>query len=312
MIFYLLSLCIAASAQDTSAEKQTNFSRKRGMADNTTANYETKVYVLENGDTLVQKFARALYTNEILRESTYFHNKKNGLEITYYPNGMVSTINFYLDGKLWETISRADTSGRLIDPGNLRNGTGVVPIYSVYGFDSLGYETYKNGYPEGPFAVKGTSYLTKGDLTYKKSAVNYLPAKRVTYTNTDGKVCTDVFGDHEYASLFLDTGQKNDLKILTVTNDSVIEESRDFTYLPLPSYFPDPAIIPKGVWTITDIRNNKMLESVLHDDAGNPIKVVKYKENGDILWTGEFPPCSKRKQLKRVAGGGINGEFCPI
>jgi hypothetical protein len=311
MAYFLFAYCTVAIAQDSVTQKYANYQRSRGISDNTPAKYERRKYVSESGDTLVQEFARAMSTNDILRETSYLHNKKNGLEITYYPNGIISTVDYYLDGRLWQVISRADTSGRLIDPGTLQEGTGIVLIYSVYGFDSLGYETYKNGYPEGKYAVKEDTYLIQGYLTYKRSAVNYLPGKKVTYTNLEGKVGTGVFKDDEYASLFLDTSHGTGLKVLSVSQDSVMEGGRDWLYLPLYRYFSDPAIIPKGKWTMTNTRTSRVVTMVLHDDNGNPVKVVKYKQNGDVLSSQEFPSCNKRKLLKRSAEGEIIGEYCP-
>lgn len=230
---------------------------------------------------------------QILKEQSFLHNKQNGLEITYYPNGTIQTIDYYLNGKLWDVISRSDSNGRLQNPGNLHNGNGVRFFFDQFGVEPNCYMTYQKGVPEGLFYWQ-SSLMTyvKGELKYKESIVRYLPAKKVTYTNPQGRTITTVFDTSLYRSVFV-ANPNIDLKVLSVTDDSLQEQPRDYKYIDI--NFDDPAIIPTGTWQIVNTKTGKVLTSVVYDNNGNPIKVTRFKENGDALSEKVLPSYDTRK-----------------
>src|ERR1700722_4496938 len=72
-------------------------------------------------------------------------------------------------------------------------------LNDIYGIDPNCYETYKNGFPEGPFyTVCDQGETVKGNLTYKPSSIVYLPAKRVVYVGPNGDSTTAVIELREY------------------------------------------------------------------------------------------------------------------
>jgi antitoxin component YwqK of YwqJK toxin-antitoxin module len=247
-------------------------------------------------------------TGEILQETSYLHNKRNGLQIEYHTNGFIKEINYYLDGKLWEVISRADSTGKLLDPGTLRDGNGVKRFHDFYGMDPNCFETYKNGLPEGPFyKVIDAGTAAKGELTYNMAAVNYLPAKKVLYTDAKGDTSTDVFEKREYNFLFSDSSGLG-LKVIRATDDSVVQPAQVFPYLELG--FGDPAIVPRGHWEITTLESKKLIETVDYDNCGNAINVIVYKSDGTVFSQKKYPPCNKRKFIKKNPDGSFYGELC--
>ena len=246
ILYFLFPLCSFSQVQDYSKkEKWINFHRKRGIGETSIGNWDDKKYISSNGDTLTRSLAKSMGTGEILYESSYLHNQKNGLEIAYYSNGIVKEINYYLDGRLWETIFRADSTGKLLNSGTLHDGNGTKLFYDHLWLEPNCYETYRNGLPEGPYYIQtGTSTAARGQLTYKKSAVNYLPAKKVTYIGSAGEKSTGIFETDSFESVFHNSRNSPDLKLISVSDDSVAQSQRDFTDLSIS--FPDPAIIPWG------------------------------------------------------------------
>src|ERR1700754_2732545 len=139
---------VADSVKDT---KWINYKRISVEVENNLKYFEDKIYVSQEGDTLVRSFTKSRATNAVICESSFLHNKKNGLEIIYFPNGVIESINYFLEGKLWEAISRADSNGMLLNPGTLHDGNGTKFFTDYHHLNSNCYQTYKNGLPNGPF-----------------------------------------------------------------------------------------------------------------------------------------------------------------
>jgi antitoxin component YwqK of YwqJK toxin-antitoxin module len=311
LLFFLPFSTYSQSRDSANDRKWNNFTRKRGIGEKSIGNWDDKTYITSNGDTLVRSLALSMNTHEILYESSYLHGQKNGLEIAYFPNGIVREINYYLDGKLWEAVSRSDSAGRLLNPGTLHNGDGTKFSADHLGLNPNCFETYKNGLPEGPFFMQtGTSTTVKGNLTYKKSAVNYLPAKRVVYTGPTGEKATGTFENNEFRSIFSDTSNHSDFKLISVAEDSVPERPREFMDLSIG--FDDPAVIPRGNWNVIDLNTGKVIKSIDFDDNGNAIKVIAFKKNGEVSLKREFSPCNKRKTLRTNPDGSFLDESCLV
>lgn len=287
--FYLFSQVDDSSLIDN----WKNFDRTRGVGDSYIHSYVNKQYLTSEGDTLVRSLSISGEFHQILKEESFVHNKLNGLEIEYYPNGNVREINYYLDGNLWEVISRADSNGKLYNPGNLHNGNGVRFFFDHYGLEPNCYETYKNGVPEGPFFWRNTdlTYL-KGELTYKPSVVRYLPAKKVTFVNSSGRQTTRVFDTSLYRNIFVGDRADPELKVLSVSNDSLQERPRDYRYIDI--NFDDPAIIPRGNWEVVNVKNGKPMTTVEFDNNGNPIKVARYDDKGNLVSQETLPSYNTR------------------
>ncbi|HMH20214.1 MAG TPA: hypothetical protein VK563_00490 [Puia sp.] len=310
IVCFLFPLCSFSQGNDSLKNKKwINYNRKRGIGETSIKNWEDKINISRSGDTLVRKFARSMGTGEVLYETSYIHNEENGLEIAYHPNGMIKEINYYLDGRLWETISRSDSNGKALNPGTLYNGNGTRLFTDYHYLDLNCYETYRNGLPEGPYYEQtGTSIAAKGELTYKKGAVNYLPAKKVTYIGASGEKLTGTFDNNSYEAVFHDPRDSVDYKIIAVIDDSVAQPPGEFKEISLG--FSDPAIIPRGNWQLINLQNGKVYRSVNYDDNGNPVKVIAFKENGEVFWEKKYSPCNKRKVSKVNPDGSLSGEFC--
>jgi hypothetical protein len=76
-------------------------------------------------------------------------------------------------------------------------------------------------------------------------------------------------------------------------DDSLPENTKEYKYINV--NFDDPAIIPRGTWQVVNTKTGKALTIVVYDDNGNPIKVTKFKENGEILSENTFPSYNERK-----------------
>src|ERR1700722_15741546 len=91
------------------------------------------------------------------------------------------------------------------------------------------YTTFRNGHPEGPYAATvGPGERVEGEVAYKKSAVNYIPVKRVIYSVRNKKPDTAFFELNSYRTIFApgdpvagkasgDTSRR----VLSATDDSV-------------------------------------------------------------------------------------------
>lgn len=310
VLFAILPLCsfcqIKGSILDSTGN---NFQRKRGVGESTIANWKDKIFVTENGDTLKLQLAISMGVGEILYETSLMHNKRNGPEISYYPSGKIKEINYYLNGRIWEAIYRADTTGKLLNPGNLTNGSGVKYFYDFFCQDPNFYETYKDGLPEGIYyGPAGIGRGVKGRLTYKKSAINYFPAKKVVYISPNGEKTSEIFNMHQYKSIFEDTSNNTAYKILSVEEDSIEQEPENFS--PLEVSFDDPAIIPIGKWVYFDLKSGITIESFEFDNNGNVIMEIIYSEEGKATSQKYYAPCNKRKIIKRNPDGSFLARIC--
>jgi len=253
--------------------------------------YEEKGYVTEQGDTLVRRLTVTTGYNQVQQEQSILHSLPNGLCISYYQNGVIAEIAYYLNGRLWNVISRADSSGKLYNPGTLHNGNGTRYFFSNFDRESNCYETYKEGLPDGPFYwQRDDEWAVSGDLTYKRSLVNYIPAVKVTYSVSSGKVFTAVFDTSEYHNIFF--GGDLDLKVIKVSSDSMEERPKEYKYID--QGFGDPAIAPKGIWRVVNPKKGVPIITVTFDDYGNPIKVARYDVNGSLLSIKSLPSYNRR------------------
>jgi len=269
-----------------------NYNRLRGPGDNYGVKYEEKPYYTADGDTLIRRVFLTAEFDQVQKEESLLHGKRNGLAITYYPNGIVAEINYYLNDKLWNVISRADSNGTLLNPGTLHNGTGIRFFFDLRGNEPNCYETYVNGFAEGPYYwVKDETTAIKGNLTYKKSLVKRLPGKKVTFINSAGVRSTIVVDTSLFRQVFLDEG--SDFKVLTATNDSVEEAPKEYKYIEL--MFDDPAIVPYGTWQIINFKTQRLKLAVTFDSYGNPVKVIRYKEDGSEASGQSLPSYNTRK-----------------
>jgi antitoxin component YwqK of YwqJK toxin-antitoxin module len=133
------------------ANRWVNYLRPRGVGDNDTHDLVDKQCVTKEGDTLVRRFFVSGELNQVLKEQSLIHNKQNGLEITYYSNGGIKEISYYLNGRLWDVISRADSNGKLQNPGDVHNGSGTRFFFDHYGLSQIATKLIKTEYRKGHF-----------------------------------------------------------------------------------------------------------------------------------------------------------------
>ncbi len=287
------SVCFSQKVDSFSVENWINYNR-RVVGETYGGHYQEKAYVTEQGDTLIRRLTVTSGENEVQQEVSMLHNRLNGLSITYFQNGVISTIDFYLNGKLWNVISRADSSGKLYDPGTLRNGTGTRYFFSNFDREAYCYETYKDGQPDGPYYwQRDDEWAVKGELSYRKDLVRHVPAKKVSYANESGRVFTDVFDTTDFRNIFLTSGSL--LKIVKVSADSLEESAKEYKYID--QGFGDPAIVPRGTWRAVDPKKGVPVATVVFDDYGNPIRVTRYDQKGNVLSEKSFPSYNRRNWL---------------
>jgi hypothetical protein len=147
----------------------------------------------------------------------------------------------------------------------------------------------------------------EGEVTYKKSAVNYIPAKRVIYSVRNKKPDTALYELNSFQTIFApgDTTRK----VLSATDDSVAEEAPIYPFIGI-SFGDDPAVIPRGAWHVIRTKTGTDAAIVDYDDNGNAIRVRAFSEEGTLLKDEHFPPCGKRKMIQRDALGAT--QICPL
>jgi antitoxin component YwqK of YwqJK toxin-antitoxin module len=284
------SACFSQTVDSFSVDNWVNFNRSV-IGETYGGHDKEKVYVTKQGDTLVRRLIVTSGYNEVQQEQSILHGQPNGLSISYYQNGAIAEIDYYLNGKLWNVISRADSNGKLYNPGTLRNGTGIRYFFSNFDREPNCYETYRDGLPEGAFYWQPTDErAVTGNLTYKKNLVNHIPAKKVTYAVAGGKVSTNIFDTAAFRNIFL-TGDSA-LRILKLSSDSLEENPKEYKYID--QGFDDPAVVPRGTWRVVNPKKNVPIATVVFDDYGNPIKVTRYDLKGNIFSEKNFPSYTRR------------------
>jgi hypothetical protein len=153
----------------------------------------------------------------------------------------------------------------------------------------------------------------EGEVTYKKSAVNYIAVKRVIYSVGGRKPDTAFFAVGSFQTIF---GQGDSVapggtnrKVLSAADDSVAEEAPTYPFIGI-SFGDDPAVIPRGAWHVIRLATGTDAAIVDYDDNGNAIRVRAFSEDGTLLKDEHFPPCGKRKMIQRDALGAT--QICPL
>jgi len=260
----------APPAETPTVDKWINFNRlNKGGLDN--SKMETKRNVTLQGDTLERRFVLNSF-GEVIGEESWLHGQRNGLQISYYLNGIVEEITYYLNGCPWDVVSLADTTGKLCFPGTLHNGNGTRHFFDyIYDYGPVGFATYKNGHMEGPFLRCLGSETITGNVAYKKSAVRYRPAKKVSFATVDNEIVTVSLDSSEVRQVFFDVYQP-DIKILAVVDDSIEVDAPEFKYIGF-GLDSDPAVIPVGEWKKVNTKTGKTISTATFDDNGNLISI---------------------------------------
>ncbi|MBV4355723.1 toxin-antitoxin system YwqK family antitoxin [Pinibacter aurantiacus] len=251
-----------------------------------------RAMLTSSNDTLERSFWNSWFRDNgpITFESSFINGKLNGLQVGYYPNGIVGSVMYYLNGLPWDAVSLSDSCGHTYYPGSLSQGNGTLPFLSASGKD-LGYRTFKNGHVDGPYLHKDVwgSTAVAGEVRYKPQCVNYFPAFKVKY-KLGGTEMIDVFDTAAF------NGLKNIFNSYVILNakDSVKELERD--YEDINQVFGDADAVPAGKWRIYDYETNKTHQEIDYDDCGNPIKITYYDKEGKIRDVRTYPCASKRKR----------------
>jgi antitoxin component YwqK of YwqJK toxin-antitoxin module len=291
MFFYSFS----QSSDSLPVKSFINFNRPRGIGEIFATGQIEERNISVEGDTLVRTFDINREFPQVLSETSYLHGKKNGLAVSYFQNGLVKEINYYLNDRIWSVFSRADSSGRLLFPGTLHNGNGTKYFSDNLGYEPNCYITFKNGLPEGAYYCQlDEGIQIKGELTWRKSEVRYRPAKKVTFIdNFSGEKATMVFDTIGYRSIFLND-HHNDYKILSVSDDSLEESVKIYKFINV-GFGDDPATIPKGTWLLINTKNGHLKMEVRYDDHGNAVSVKTFNENGEIMSEKKYPSYNRRQ-----------------
>jgi hypothetical protein len=187
-------------------------------------------------------------------------------------------------------------------------GSGIAWFPTRY--SDSNYATYKNGVMDGPYScAPEMGERVEGEVTYKKSAVNYMPAKRVTYTVGNKPPVTALFELNSFKSIF--SADDTDRKVLSAIDDSVAEEAPTYPFISV-SFGDDPAVIPRGTWRVIRAKTGKDVALVDYDDNGNAIRIRYFDEGGTVIREQHFAPCGKRKMSRRDPNGMGTEQICPL
>ena len=165
----------------------------------------------------------------------------------------------------------------------------------------------------------------EGEVTYKKSAVNYIPVKRVIWSVRNKKPDTAFYELNSFKTIFASgdsmagrapgdpmagrASGDTTRRVLSATDDSVAEEAPTYPFIGI-SFGDDPALIPRGAWHVIRTKTGTDAAIVDYDDNGNAIRVRVFGEDGTLLKDEHFPPCGKRKMIRRDALGAT--QVCPL
>ena len=166
-----------------------------------------------------------------------------------------------------------------------------------------------NGMAVSDYVFEDEHRVVKGILVYKESAVNYFPGKKVTWIKDGTDTITDVYDTAAFRLLFAKDGVYEQ-NTLAISNDSVRQLAQDYPVLGI--WFENPAVLPWGHWQVRNKKSNRLKLTVQHDENGNMIQCTYYDENGKVIRDSTFPPCPKRKLVRRNPDGSFYGEECPI
>jgi hypothetical protein len=184
-------------------------------------------------------------------------------------------------------------------------------------YSDSNYATLRNGHMDGAYStVPAQGEKIEGEVTYKKSAVNYIPVKRVIYSVRGRKPDTAFYELNSFQTIFArgdsvagkapgDTIRR----VLSATDDSVAEEAPTYPFIGI-GFGDDPAVIPRGAWHVICTKTGTDAAIVDYDDNGNAIRVRTFSEDGTLLKDEHFPPCGKRKMIQRDALGAT--QVCPL
>jgi hypothetical protein len=111
--------------------------------------------------------------------------------------------------------------------------------------------------------------------------------------NSEGRVTSTIMDTTSYKRIFVADSAKTELKVLSLSNDSLPEQNRGYEYIDM--NFDDLAIIPRGTWQEINKKNGKVMTSVVYDNNGNPIKVTRWDENGKVYSERSFPSYNTRQ-----------------
>jgi antitoxin component YwqK of YwqJK toxin-antitoxin module len=118
-------------------------------------------------------------------EGSYARDLRDGKWTWYYANGQLMSSAVYKNGSVWTAIAACDSLGKTLDPGTLKNGSGIQILYNRNGtisrrselrdgkshgrvivYDEKGKKTeegsYENGVPEGRWNLYGSENQTGG------------------------------------------------------------------------------------------------------------------------------------------------------
>jgi hypothetical protein len=193
-------------------------------------------------------------------------------------------------------------------PTTPTGGSGIAWFPTRY--SDSNYATYKNGVMEGPYSCGvEVGERVEGEVTYKKSAVNYIPAKRVTWSVGNKPPVTALFELNSFKSIF--SADDTNRKVLSAIDDSVAEQAPTYPFISV-SFGDDPAVIPRGAWRVISTKTGKDVALVDYDDNGNAIRIRYFDEEGTVIREEHFAPCGKRKMRRRDPNGMGSEQICPL
>ncbi len=113
-------------------------------------------------------------------ESNCLNGLLNGIQREYYINGKLRSEVLFSENRLWEIITACDSTGKLVDFGNIKNGSGIARKY--YADGSLEYQgSFFNGLRDGKWYFFSNTGILIDSIVYSDGNGSNFNIKDNTY-----------------------------------------------------------------------------------------------------------------------------------
>ena len=252
-----------------------------------------KTFVAKSNDTLTRRFTYLFKPDvgTIAYDANEVNGRQNGLTIGYHRNGKVFSIVYFLDGKPWESIFLADSSGNLHFAGNLKDGYGEMRFINEDGSE-LGYVNYKNGRLNGKYYFLHEAHgkiALEGELTYNEQLAKYDTLRFIEFLykkDTQTAVILNGRANDSISQMALSIKSNPNIKI--IKTETAIELLPGMENPDLHIYL-ETGVVPVGHWKLFDKNLKTTFLSYEFDQKGKLTLYISYNEDGSINQKRTYP-----------------------